>query len=145
MANIPTFIKTLPESHSLSTRVDNLKQTFWTQTIRPNKNIGPDLELDCLTLWWFSWKLFEKADFEKQTRHLTNKRVGKEFCTLVGGGGYSDISYIFKLEPSAFFLGVRILNFHIFFFFFFFFFFFAGGGGGGGFKFKNEYFWGMKI
>ena len=24
----------------------------------PGQNVGPDLDLNCLTLWWFSWKIF---------------------------------------------------------------------------------------
>ena len=32
------------------------------------QNVGPDLDPNCLTLWWYSWEIFfEKVNFEKKS------------------------------------------------------------------------------
>ena len=56
------------------TSVDHLPITF-ANSLDPDQarqNVGPDLDPNSLTLWWYSWLFFEKVDFEKN-QQLTEK------------------------------------------------------------------------
>ena len=40
------------------------------------QNIGPDLDPDCLILWWYSWKIFfEKIMLKKKIPQMTKKHA----------------------------------------------------------------------
>ena len=41
------------------------------------QNIGPDLDPNCLTLWWYSWKIFFKKDNLKKQNPQTTKKHAK--------------------------------------------------------------------
>ena len=38
-------------------------------------NIGPDLDPNCLTLWWYSWKKFSKKLILKKNQQTAKKRT----------------------------------------------------------------------
>ena len=46
------------------------------------QNVGSDLDSNCLTLWWYSWKKFSKKLFckeiSRQQKSMKNLPVGKE-------------------------------------------------------------------
>ena len=40
------------------------------------QKVGPDLNPNCLTLWWYSWTIFfEKVDFEKISRQQKSMKI----------------------------------------------------------------------
>ena len=39
------------------------------------QNVGPDLDPNCLTLWWYSWKIFLKKLIFKKNLQMTKKHA----------------------------------------------------------------------
>ena len=49
-----------PRYQRLLSSVDNLYKHLGP------KNVGPDLDPNCLTLWWYSWKIFFLKSYLKK-------------------------------------------------------------------------------
>ena len=44
------------------------------------QNVGPDLDPNCLTLWWYSWKIFWKEFIFKKNPQTTKKHAKLPAC-----------------------------------------------------------------
>ena len=69
-------------SHNLSS-ADNLCKQFGP---RSGQNVGPDLDPNCLTLWWYSWKNFLKMfilkKISRRQQSMKNSPACKELNTI---------------------------------------------------------------
>ena len=95
----------------LMSSADNLCKQFGPD--QAWQNVGPDLDPNCLTLWWYSWKnYFKKLILKKSAddkKSMKNFPVGKDL--IVGSGNKY---YIFQFEQillSLFISGLGIIWF----------------------------------
>ena len=86
------------------------------------QNVGPDLDPNCLTLWWYSWKIFlKKVNFknnkstDNKKAHVQNYTACREL-TMLEKGLFSHVLVLHFTSTTPFFHNMfhfLLLDFHV--------------------------------
>ena len=120
LKNGQTEIKWTKLTHSPLDEFCHLLITF-ANSLDPDQvwqNVGPDLDPNCLTLWWHSWKIFfEKANFEKR---IHKKHANLPSMQRVNNGNEINMPTNYFICPSLTgkAISTKVDDTLIFFFFF---------------------------